>query len=820
MILGNMSFMYAHVILPLNLKGTFTYEIPEEFRASVFEGCRVLVAFGGTKIYTGLVFGISSTLKEDLCPKPIVSVLDKEPLLRTAHIQFYKWLSAYYQFSLGELYRFAFPSSLKLESETIVRPYAGAQIDWKILDSNEVYLMQALSVQSHISLKEIQAFIPKKHLIQTIRSLIELHYIEIDEKIGERYVPKEVVYLEVNSGIKENLAHVLLNLKRAPKQQQLLLHILQLLEETRATRLKKSHVLKNNDFGQSHLKGLVEKGYIQELLVQIDRIETYDKELQQTPELSPQQQNALASITEGLASKMPVLLDGVTGSGKTHIYMELILDALHQDGNVLFLVPEIALAKQITQRLEKVVGSVLGFYHSKLTDFEKVEVWKKLRLNEIKVLIGTRQALLLPFPSLKLIIVDEEHDQAYRPREHAVNYNTRDAALMMGHMYNASVVLGSATPSLESYYLAQNGKIHYVELAVRYGQGALPSYIVHDYKKALEEKTTQGEFSNQTLKEMEHVVEQDNQVLVLHNRRGFANVVECGACGHVTYCSNCDVVMTYHKASNDLKCHYCGNKAAVPVKCPKCSSVQLITKGIGVEQIYEQVNQLFPQVEVRRMDVDAMRSKFAYEALFESLAQKETQILVGTQMISKGLDFDHIELVVVPRADQLLYVQDFRAEERAYQLLTQVGGRAGRVSGKGKVIIQTFNPTNPFFELLQKQKQHAIYQYLLAERKKFHYPPFTKIVFIELRHRREDKVQRASQYLGSLLQQFFHPATILGPEKSPIGRINLLYQYQIMLKFPRGKSYKKHKELLENAIDAFAQVEAYRSIKTKIIVDF
>lgn len=785
-------------------------------------GMRVLVPFGGKKIYTGIVFELHDNAPENFVAKEVISMLDDKPIMPREQIDFWNWLSEYYMCSLGEIYRFSFPSSLKLESETYLKLKPGAVVDFENLDVNEMYLIQALEVRQLINLTDIEAFIPKKDIIKTINSLIDLQYIEIDEKVAEKYKAKEVAYVRINDEVlaNQNLTDILLKLNRAQKQKDLFLLILEKQTENPDVPIKKSELFEDGYFGSSHFKPLADKGLVQEYYMQKDRIESYEGEIEELEELSEQQKTAKSEIDEAFEEGKNVLLHGVTSSGKTHIYLEKIDECIRDGKNVLFLLPEISLTKQITQRLEKKYGRQLGFYHQKLTDFERVEVWRRIRQNDIRILIGTRNALFLPYQNLGLIVVDEEHDSAYRPREVSPYFNAKDSSLVLGGFYNAGVILGSATPSVESYYRARKDKMKYVFLNERFGNVNLPEYELINFKEALESKKVSGNFSLKLIEEIKKTVDEKNQAIVLHNRRGYSNVIECESCGYVNYCSNCDVVMTYHKAANEMKCHYCGQKASKPRTCPKCNSEKLNERGVGVEQIHEEVTQLFPENEVDRMDVDSMRKKFAYEKLYEKIEDGETDIIVGTQMISKGLDFDHIELVTIPKADSLLYVQDFRAEERAYQLITQVSGRAGRVSGKGRILIQTFNPDHSVFQLIKMNNPAKIYKYILTERQKFHYPPFTKLIMIEMKHRREDKVDRASQFLGSILRKYLPEDCVLGPERAQIAKLNNLYQFQIMLKLPRGKNYEKFKNMVLISLKEFDEITAYQSIKKDVFVDF
>jgi len=785
-------------------------------------GMRVLVPFGGKKIYTGIVFELHDNAPENFTAKEIISMLDDKPIVPEEQIRFWNWLSEYYLCSLGEIYRFSFPSSLKLESETYLKLKPGIVVDFENLDVNEMYLIQALEVRQLINLTDIEAFIPKKDIIKTINSLIDLQYIEIDEKIAEKYKAKEVAYVKIKDEIlaNQNLTEILLKLNRAQKQKDLFLLILEKQTENPDAHIKKSELFEDGYFGSSHFKPLADKGLVEEYYMQKDRIESYEGEIEELEELSEQQKIAKSEIDQAFEEGKNVLLHGVTSSGKTHIYLEKIEECIKEGKNVLFLLPEISLTKQITQRLEKKYGRQLGFYHQKLTDFERVEVWRRIRQNDIRILIGTRNALFLPYQNLGLIVVDEEHDSAYRPREVSPYFNAKDASLVLGGFYNAGVILGSATPSVESYYRARKDKMRYIFLNERFGNVNLPEYELINFKEALDSKKVSGNFSLKLVEEIKKIVDEKNQAIVLHNRRGYSNVIECESCGYVNYCSNCDVVMTYHKAANEMKCHYCGQRASKPRTCPKCNSEKLNERGVGVEQIHEEVSKLFPENEVDRMDVDSMRKKFAYEKLYEKIEDGETDIIVGTQMISKGLDFDHIELVTIPKADSLLYVQDFRAEERAYQLITQVSGRAGRVSGKGKILIQTFNPDHSVFQLIKMNNPAKIYKYILTERQKFHYPPFTKLIMIEMKHRREDKVDRASQFLGSILRKYLPEDCVLGPERAQIARLNNLYQFQIMLKLPRGKNYEKFKNLVLISLKEFDEITAYQSIKKDVFVDF
>ncbi|WP_407482047.1 primosomal protein N' [Elizabethkingia meningoseptica] len=812
--------MFAQIILPLNIKGTYTYKVPVFLYGKLSEGMRVVIPFGGKKLYTGIITELHDREPEAFLPKEIISALDNEAILPAEQLKFWQWISDYYLCNVGEVYRFAFPSSLKLESETYVRRNPDVEVDYEVLDVHELHLMQALEVKSVINLQELEAFIPRKEVIKTLNSLIDERLIIIDEKISEKYKAKEVSYLKLKDGLlgSANISEILSGLNKAPKQKDLFLAILDKSTSDNQF-IKKSELFEDKFFTSQQLRALIDKGYVEEFYLQKDRIDAYDGDLESIEQLADFQQKALWEMGKHFETKDVVLLHGVTGSGKTHLYISKIEETVNQGKNVLMLFPEVGLTKQITQRLEKKYGQSLGFYHSKLTDFEKVEVWKKVRNNQLKIILGTRNALFLPFQNLGLIVVDEEHDSQYKTTTVQPFFNAKDAAIVLGKFYESKVLLGSATPSVESYHAALTGKTGLVKLEERFGGSKVPKINLIDFKEAQNLKTTKGSFTVQMILEIREQLEKKKQVIVLHNRRGYANVIECESCGYAQYCSNCDVVMTYHKASNELKCHYCGQRAGVPKECPSCHSENLTAKGLGIQQLEEEVQALFPEAAVGRMDLDAMRTKFAYEKFFESVENRELDIIIGTQMISKGLDFDHVDLVVVPKSDAMLHIQDFRAEERAYQLFTQMAGRAGRTTQEGRMLLQTYNPYQTIFEKLSKDPNH-IYEYFIQERNRFLYPPFVKLIHIELKHRKEDKIERAAKFLGSVLRKYLPEECILGPEKSQIFRINNLYQYQILLKLPKGKKYNLFKQFVLKSIDEFDEISGYKSVKLNIYVDF
>ncbi|RQP13226.1 MAG: primosomal protein N' [Chryseobacterium sp.] len=809
---------FAQIILPLNIPGTYTYRVPEVLAERISAGMRAVVQFGGRKLYTGIVAEVHDVAPEAIRPKEIVALLDDFPIMPLQQLQFWQWLSEYYLSNEGEIYRFAFPSSLKLESETYIRRHPDTAIDEGNLEANELMLMQALEVRQLLSLKELEAFIPKKEIFRTLSELIDRRYIIIDEKIAEKYRAREIVYLRISEHIGTDISvqAVLQDLNRSPRQKELFLAMLAASSSGEQS-IKKSDIAKN--FSSAQIRSLVNKGYLVEVVKKKEHLELYEGEKEQLETLTDAQETALRELETAFGIYQAALLQGPTASGKTHVYAAEIEKVVESGGTVLYLLPEIGVTKQIIGRLEKKYGTTLGFYHAKMSDFERVEIWRKVLSDQLKIIIGTRTALFLPYQKLDLIVIDEEHDNSYRQTHFRPYFHARDAAVMLSRIYGGHALLGSATPAVESVRAVQTEKLGWAKIAERYGKAKFPQIELINFKEEQSLKLTTGSFSQKLIDTINAELEKQRQIIVLHNRRGYANVLECESCGHATFCSNCDVVMTYHKSTNELKCHYCGHRAAKPQQCSACHSENLTTKGVGIQQIEEELRSLFPNAVIDRMDADSMRGRFAYEKLYEKIENGETDIIVGTQMIAKGLDFDRVDLVAVPRADSLLHVSDYRADERAWQLLMQVGGRAGRKSGDGKMMVQTYDPSHAVFQFLGDDSGR-IYGYLLDERKKFLYPPFVRTLMIEIRHRKEGKTSRAAQFMGSVLRKYLPEECILGPEKAPLARVNNLYQYQILLKLPKGKQGQLFKELVGKAEEEFRAITAYQSVKLELIVDF
>ncbi|MDR3273156.1 MAG: primosomal protein N' [Flavobacteriaceae bacterium] len=804
---------FADVIVPLSLDGVYTYEIPKELQNQFQIGQRVVVPFGGKKLYTAIVESLHDRKPELYKTKEIYSVLEDFPMVTEAQIFLWKWIADYYLCSLGDVYRNAFPSVLKLESETFIRK-TDREIGWTDLDEQETFVMQSLANKSSISLKEIEVFLPKKIIIPTIKSLYDKRLIELDEKIIEKYKPKKITYLRLSPDFEdENLFRSALeDVQRAVKQREALLSFIQILREQTSPVEKKSLVEKSSI---SAVKSLIDRGYLQEYQLQKDRIKEYGEDVENSRSLSSAQQKAFENIKKQFETHSTVVLHGITSSGKTEIYFHLIDEQLNANKNVLFLLPEIAITTQLVARIKKRFGDEVGVYHSKISQNERAEVWKNALNHRYKILIGARSAIFLPLKNLGLIIVDEEHDSSYKQTDLKPLYNARDCVQILAKQQEAKVLLGSATPSIEAYYNHEQEKYGWVDLQERYGNIRLPEISMIDLKKP----SATPNISFELKEEIENSLNAKKQAIIFHNRRGFAPVVECNHCGYSPSCPNCDVSLTYHKATSSLRCHYCGYVMALPNVCPRCHSHSLETKGIGTQQIEEELKFLFPEARIARMDADTMRRKHAYEILFEKMYLHEIDILIGTQMVTKGLDFDNVQLVGVIRADSLLNLPNFRSSERTVQLLTQVSGRAGRRDEEGKVLIQTFIPENPLFLFLQEHNYNLAKDAILYERKEFLYPPYFRLIELTFRHKNQETAHKTAELAAQYLKNYIQEPLILGAEEGIIPRINNLYIYKILIKHPANKSTRNIKTYIKKAVENILQIQKYRSVRIDIDID-
>ncbi len=808
---------FIEVILPLAVEGTFTYAIPAEFQGKLQRGQRVVVPFGGKKLYTGVIYSFHNEEPELYKVKSFIAVLEDYAIVPSIQLDFWNWMANYYMSSIGDVYRLAVPSALKLESETFISKNTDKAVEWEVLDEYETLVMQSLEQKSAISLKEIEAFVPQKNIIPVVRALYEEGWISIDEKLKQKYNPKYLDFLRVNPKLEQNpilFQDSLESLEKAPKQKELLFQLIQ--EKTTHPHVQKTSFLKKFNFSNAVLKGLESKNIIEVYSLQQERMKGYEKEVEQIASLSSAQEAALESIQNNWSSHEVNLLDGVTSSGKTEIYIQLIQKQLDKDKNTLFLLPEIAITTQLLQRLQKKFGNDISIYHSKLNSQERVEVYKKVLQNKVKMVVGARSALFLPFADLGLIIVDEEHETSYKQSDIKPYFNARDSAIVLAKMHDAKVLLGSATPSLESIENCQEGKYGKVDLKERYGKVKPPKVSLINLQY---EGNFLGEISPQLEHKMNEVLDAGKQIILFQNRRGYTPIMECVQCGYSSECPNCDVKLTYHKISQNLKCHYCNYTSSLLESCPVCQSKIFNYKGLGTQKIEEEVVQKFPEIDVFRMDSDTMRKKNAYEELFDRFESGEIKILIGTQMISKGLDFSNVGLVAVVKTDSLFNIPDFRIEEKTYQLLMQVAGRAGRRKEQGEVIFQTYQSNNLVYQSIIQGKQEELYTHLLTERKSYQYPPYFRIIEIEFRYKNFEKVNTFSQYFTHSMYSFIPQEYVLGPTQPSVGKIRNEYIFNTMIKLPKGISMMKIKKKLNALLAQSKTLDGFKSMKVKVVVD-
>lgn len=808
---------FAEVILPLPLGGTFCYHIPIEMRGKVQVGQRVAVPFGNRKLYTGIVHSIHKNQPELYKTKPLYALLDEEPLVTQKQIKFWEWVAEYYMCSLGDVYSNVFPTALKLNSDTFVKIIENQGLSKEVELSDEAYtIWEALQVKKILSVDECADLVERKSALPLLKELMTYGLVILDEKLIQRYTPKIENYVRLNESISEEIkAQNIQDLSRAPKQRELYLKLI-VKQKQSDSPVKVSEFLKETKATHATLNALAEKQMVLIYESQTQRVQTYDEKLSQIKTLSPAQQIAFDSVQEALSCQKNVLLHGVTSSGKTEIYIKCIEKVLAQKKKVLYLLPEISLTTQLTQRIQKYFGDQVGVYHSKFNQSERVELWQKVLNNEYNIIVGARSSLFLPLQNLGLVIVDEEHESSLKQTDTCPFYNARDAAMVWAKMNAAQVLLGSATPSLEMYYLAKENKIAYVPLNERYGNVKMPVMEIVNLKEAVQQNKMIGHISFDLKSAILNAFEHRKQVIIFQNRRGFSPILECNHCGHTPYCPNCDVSLTYHKLTQELKCHYCGHTQAKPIKCYECGSVDLKTLGLGTQQIEDEFVQLFPKHKIARMDVDSMRKKFAFEKLIESLENHEIDLLVGTQMVTKGLDFNDVNLVGIIKADGLLNFPDFRAHERAFQRIVQVAGRAGRRKEQGKVLVQAYDADNYILKNAQNFDYESTARKILAEREQSLYPPYCKLIEITFRHKNQELAEKTANYYTQMLHHFFDDKTLLGPAAPSIARLNNQYRFKTLIKIKEGQSPRKIKKLLNEALNKLHNVQAFR----RVLVDF
>ena len=815
---------YVDVIVPLPIASQYTYSLPTEWEESVQEGCRVVVSFGRKKFYTAIVTKVHYAAPDGYETKDIEEVLDTSPILLPRQFQFWEWLASYYLCTLGDVYKAAMPSGMKLESETVVVYNDEFEATHPLGDS-EQRLLDLLSTDKEQCVTQLQRAIGLKNILPIVKRLLDKEAIFVKEDLKRNYKPRTEARVRlVNRELDEPGMMTLFNeLSRAKKQLAVLMKYVELsgwagrgeyLQE-----VTKKALLEKAGASSTIFNGLVDKGIFEVYYQEIGRLDKTEVAIINGNVLNPVQQKAFQGIMDCFRQKSVCLLHGVTSSGKTEIYIHLIQEALKVGTQVLYLLPEIALTTQITERLKRVFGKRLGVYHSKFPDAERVEIWKKQLGEEgYDVILGVRSSIFLPFKRLGLVIVDEEHENTYKQQDPAPRYHARSSAIMLASMYGAKVLLGTATPSVESYFNATTGKYGLVELKERYKDIQLPHIERVDIKELAHQKRMQGPFSPMLVKEVHDALERKEQVILFQNRRGFAPMMECHTCGWVPKCKNCDVSLTYHKGMNQLTCHYCGCTYQVPRSCPACGGVELMNRGFGTERIEDDIQLIFPEARVARMDLDTTRTRSAYEKIIADFEQGKTDILVGTQMVSKGLDFQNVSVVGILNADSMLNYPDFRSYERAFQLMAQVAGRAGRKNKQGLVILQTKSPELPVIHQVMRNDYEQLYYDQLAERQMFRYPPYYRLIYVYLKHRKESVLDMAADAMATMLRSGLGDR-VLGPDKPSVARIQTLYIKKMIVKVEQNVSMAKVRDYLLAVQRSIIEDERFRSLIVYYDVD-
>jgi len=793
---------YAEVLLPLPVPGTFSYQIPEDLQMQVKPGIRVVVQFGSRKIYAGLVTELIDSVAEGINPREILSVIDEKPVVTENQFRFWEWMSEYYLCTPGEVMNAALPSALKLSSESklMIRPEASYQFDE--LQEKEQLLLEALEIRKKLPVSEVPKIIGQMKALPVIKTLIDRGILVMEEELQQKYRPKTETLVELMEPYlgDENELHLLFDKleKKAPRQLEALMTWVQLSKfgQERPVAVTRTQLVEKSGVPGTILDKMAGKMIfsLQTRLADPGFRKDSGEEIPVVA-FSEDQNNTLQEILTAFEVKEVVLLHGVTSSGKTELYIELIRQALLKGKQVLYLLPEIALTTQIIRRLKRYFGDRVGVYHSRFSDNERVDIWN----SRYDIILGARSAIFLPFQNLGLIIVDEEHDTSFKQMDPAPRYHGRDAAIYLAGMFGAKTLLGSATPSLESYFNAKSGKYALAELFTRYGDVELPRVQIVNLREEIRRGTLKSHFSSVLLTKLEEAFRRGEQTILFQNRRGFSLRLECEICQWMPTCKNCDVTLVYHKKSNQLRCHYCGFVSRIPENCPQCHNPQLTMKGFGTEKIEEELALMFPDRTIARLDLDTTRAKHAYRQIISDFEDGRIDVLVGTQMVTKGLDFDRVSTVCVLNADNMLSFPDFRAAERSFQLMAQVSGRSGRKDKQGQVIIQTYNPGHPVLRDVVTHDFTSMYLRQIAERRKFNYPPFCRLILIRVKHRDLRKTVDAAATLAHLLRKSFG-TRVLGPEFPLVARIMNFHIQHIMLKMERDPNLRDQKMLLRNIL--------------------
>ncbi len=820
--------LFADVIVPLAVHNLFTYRIPNNWNELVQQGQRVVIQFGKTKYYVGVISKIHNKAPKGYEAKYIQDILDSKPIVNKEQLAFWEWISNYYMCTPGDVMNAALPSGLRFSSETRIiknENFSLEEVAEDYFTEKEWKLISELEIKIELSMAEASDVLGIKNIQPIIQSLILKGAARVMEEMKGEFKPKKESYVRFTEQITDEKLQSIFNEleKRAVIQLEILMKYLQLSEwhTKKPVPVKKSELLNSSGSSLSSLNSLVKKGILEIYEAEVSRLKLSEEKILESNELSLTQQEGLEKIKTFFKDKNVVLLHGVTSSGKTELYMQLIDDAIKQNKKVLYMLPEIALTAQLVNRLKKRWGNKVGIYHSKFGDNERVEIWNGL-INPTKidysVIVGTRSALFLPFSNLGLIIIDEEHDSSFKQQDPAPRYNARDAAIYLASLNNAKVILGSATPSVETYHNAVSGKFGLVELFTRFGGMEMPEIVVCDLKEDTRKKLMKSMFTPHLLTCVEEALNNNEQVILFQNRRGFANFIECQVCANVPQCIRCDVSLTYHKKADLLRCHYCGYSIQLPKICPACGSPLISTKGFGTEKIEEELAVFFPKARIARMDLDSTRAKNAHTEIINSFEERKVDILVGTQMVTKGLDFDNVSIVGILNADAGLYFPDFRSTEKTFQMLAQVSGRAGRKNKRGKVVVQAYNVHHPVIARVMTNDYIGMYSDQIEERKNFAYPPFTRLIEITLSHKSQMDLDAMSPALADSLKKRFGADRVLGPEYPVVTRVQNFFQKKILLKIEREKYSLQMKNMVTDSINEFLK-KGKDFAKTRIKID-
>lgn len=815
--------LFVDVILPLPVHQEFTYRVPFEMNDLILEGIRVVVPFGKSKYYTAIVTKVHENVPTEYAAKYIEYILDEKPIINGKQYTFWKWIAKYYMAPIGDVLNAALPANFKLASETILMLHPDFDVHEE-LQGNEKLLVDSLIIREQLTLKDLSEILNVKNVHPVVKRLIDKNVILTQEALNQKFTPKKESFVCINPIFSQDelseVMHALESNKSKAKQLDALLTLMKLKIDLGTEYVPKKMLL-DAEISPSTINTLEKNGYVLIEKLEVSRLSTTDREENEIKELSEVQEKAYQEILTSFETHFITLLFGVTGSGKTEIYMKLIKEQLTLGKQVLFLLPEIALTTQLIQRLSVYFGDLIGVYHSKFNQNERVEIWNNVledNPTKFRLIVGARSSVFLPFNNLGLIIVDEEHESSFKQYDPSPRYNARDAALVLAKLHNAKVLLGSATPALESYYNAQQGKYGLVELKTRYSGVQLPEILCADMRKARIQKNMQSDFSTFLIDEIRSTLNNKKQVILFQNRRGYTPLWMCEICNWTPRCQNCDVTLTYHKHTNILKCHYCSYVQPPVGTCKACGSTRIKMLGFGTEKIEDDLALIFPEASIQRLDLDTTRNKNSYETILNDFGEHKIDILIGTQMVSKGLDFKDVHLVGILDADLMLNRSDFRAFERSFQLMTQVSGRAGRDQERGKVIIQTGDIDHWVIQKINQHNYIDFYNAEIIERKNFFYPPFYKIINLTVKHRDENLVNKGANSLSSALKAVFKER-VLGPEFPPIRRIQNQFMKQIKLKIEKNAPDTPIKEKITEILDQFYSQPKYKSIRVVIDVD-